>query len=251
MDSHNVLGNDILISHANNLSESDAEKLVAAGASISSTPETELQMGLGSPVCFQDNVSARSSLGIDCHSNNSASIVGQMRLGLQAERGRHNEKMIQSGKAPRRLHTSVQTVFQLGTIMGAKAIGMEDKLGSLEEGKLADVVIFDALSPGMVCAAEEDPVAAIVLHSSIADIDTVIVDGNIVKQGGTMNRIRVEKSGAPAGVKESVEWSDVARELLKSRDRINEAAAKHGELDLGKAVADMQEILSIEDGSLV
>jgi cytosine/adenosine deaminase-related metal-dependent hydrolase len=50
-------------------------------------------------------------------------------------------------------------------------------LGSIEEGKLADLVIFDTSSPGMLCAAEQDPVAAIVLHSLIRDIETVMVNG--------------------------------------------------------------------------
>jgi imidazolonepropionase-like amidohydrolase len=86
---------------------------------------------------------------------------------------------------PVSLDLSVQDVFQLGTIQGARAINQGTQLGSIEEGKLADLVIFDTSSPGMVCAAEQDPVAAIVLHSLIRDIETVIADGKIRRRGGS------------------------------------------------------------------
>ena len=54
---------------------------------------------------------------------------------------------------------------------------MGHELGALREGMLADVVVWNATSPGMVCAAVQDPVAAVVLHSSGADVEVVFVDG--------------------------------------------------------------------------
>ncbi len=136
-------------------------------------------MGMGNPMCFREGCTDNSSLGIDCHSNNSSSIPSQMRVALQSERARGNDVIIAQGKYLRSLNVSVQDAFKLGTIQGARAIRMDDMLGSIEAGKLADLVIFDGQTPGMICAAEADPVAAIVLHSSIRDIDTVIVDGQV------------------------------------------------------------------------
>ncbi|KAL7795965.1 hypothetical protein V8C37DRAFT_372667 [Trichoderma ceciliae] len=247
-----LLGPDILLSHATNLDESDAKKLTDAKASISSTPDTEIQMGLGYPVCFRDDTSSISSLGVDCHSNNGSSIVNQMRLGLQAERGIRNQALIEADKAPKHITLSVQEVFRLGTIGGARAIGMQDQLGSLEEGKLADIVIFDGLSPGMICAAEEDPVAAVVLHSSIADIDTVIVDGRIVKQRGSLVPVDLDLSMSdlkPA--KTRLEWSDVAKELLQSRRRVLEAGRKSWGGDMEKALGSLVKAFSIDPNNLV
>ncbi|KAH8812267.1 hypothetical protein F5884DRAFT_784915 [Xylogone sp. PMI_703] len=245
IDAYGLLNSDILISHASNLSSSDAAKLTKAGASISSTPDTELQMGLGYPVCFQDDVKAISSLGIDCHSNNSADIVGQMRLSLQAERGRRNEALIQQGKAAKQLDISVQDAFRLGTIQGARAIKMQNEIGSLEEGKRADIVIFDALSPGLICAAEEDPVAAIVLHSSVADIEAVIVDGQFRKRGGSLLPVTVENRQG------KVEWRDVATELLKSRQKIQEAERKNGAADHTNAIEDVIGLFQMDKNNLV
>jgi hypothetical protein len=90
------LGSDILLSHATNLTSSNVEKMNTAKAWISSTPGTELQMGQGTPVCF--NVGCTN---ISYYIGNSGDIVTQMRLGLQSERARRNEKLRLQGKYPR------------------------------------------------------------------------------------------------------------------------------------------------------
>ncbi|KAL7949487.1 Metallo-dependent hydrolase [Trichoderma barbatum] len=252
LEDHGVLGPDILLSHATRLTDADAKKLADAKASISSTPDTEIQMGLGYPVCFRDDTKSISSLGIDCHSNNGSSLINQMRLGLQTERGIRNSALIEAGKVPKHLTLSVQEVFRLGTIGGARAVGMQDQLGSLEEGKLADIVIFDGLSPGMICASEEDPVAAVVLHSSIADIETVIVDGKIVKQRGSLVPVDLDLSLSDLKLdKTRLQWSDVAQELLKSRQRVIEESKKHWGGDMEKALDGVSKAFYIDAKNLV
>ncbi|KAM0545325.1 hypothetical protein ACHAPJ_011397 [Fusarium lateritium] len=230
LESYGLLDKDILLSHATPLDDSDAQKLVKAGAFISSTPDTELQMGHGWPVCFQDNAKSISSLGIDCHSNNTGSIVAQMKVAIQAERARRNDDIHKSGKFPSKVAVSVQEAFQLGTIRGAKAIRMSDQLGSLEEGKIADILVWDTLSPGMVCAAQEDPIGAIILHSSPADIEAVIVNGQFKKRDGRITSTKLDLGLFPElkPKKSELEWCEVALELIKSRDRILEAEKGSG-----------------------
>ncbi|KAJ5804845.1 hypothetical protein N7474_010732 [Penicillium riverlandense] len=229
LESYNLLGPDILFSHATNLTETDISKLTQAKAWISTTPGTELQMGHGNIVCFREGCTDMCALGIDCHSNNSGDMVSQMRLALQHERSDRNEKVIAHGKKTVSLNLFVQDVFRLATVQGARAIHMEDKLGSIEVGKFADLVIFDGNSPGMVCASEEDPVAAIVLHSSVRDIDTVIVDGHIRKRGGKLRSVEIDPSMTDVTIpKQNVEWNQVAKELISSRGRIQVAMVKAG-----------------------
>lgn len=50
-------------------------------------------------------------------------------------------------------------------------LGMEEKAGMLAERRLADVMVFDGTSPFMVCATQHDRVAAVVLHSSMQDVE--------------------------------------------------------------------------------
>ncbi|KAG2417508.1 hypothetical protein HFD88_008727 [Aspergillus terreus] len=252
LDSYGLLGPDILLSHATNLTDSDVEKLTKTKAWISSTPDTELQMGHGYPVCFRPRCSDICSLGIDCHSNNSSDIITQMRLALQSERARRNEAVIAEGKNLRSLDLSVQDAFRLGTIQGARAIHMEGQLGSIEVGKLADLVIFDGRSPGMICAAEQDPVAAIVLHSSIRDIDTVIVDGRIRKLEGRLVPVDIDPVFEGVTVPtQSADWGVVAQELLASRKRIEAAMVKAGANDYEHLMAGTMKMFHLDEGRFV
>ena len=176
-------------------------------------------MALGTPVAFSDlGLQSRSSVGADCHSNQSASIPSELRLLLQCSRGLHNEKFIGQDKIPKRLNKTTEEAFNLGTIAGARAIGREAELGSLKVGKKADILVWDAASPGMVCAAEEDAVAAVVLHSSPADLEMVIVDGVIRKEGGKLKS--VDFSGGKEiweGEKDIWAWKEISKELARRR----------------------------------
>lgn len=119
LEEYGLLNSDILLSHASNLTTSDTEKLNKVKTAISTTPDTELQMGHGDIVCFREGCFGISSLGIDCHSVNSGDMMSQMKLALQHERGTRNVKLIAQGKTTLSLNLFVQDVFSLGTIKGA------------------------------------------------------------------------------------------------------------------------------------
>lgn len=77
-----------------------------------------------------------------------------------------------------------ETVIEMATINGAKALGMEDKIGSIEVGKLADCFIF---TPNTLSSCPvADPIAAIVYSSEPDNIETVIVGGKIVKENSVL-----------------------------------------------------------------
>ncbi|KAF4985778.1 hypothetical protein FGRMN_11103 [Fusarium graminum] len=236
---YGLLDNRMLFSHANGHAAESIQAIADAGAHISSTPSTEMQMALGNPLCLDDDypmAQAQSSLGIDCHSNQASSIIYEMRLGLQAARAKHDQKVLDQGLAPRRISKTVQEVFNLGTIQGARALGRQDQLGSIAEGKLADLVIFDANTPELLCAAEQDPLAAIVLHSSIGSVDTVIIDGIVRKRGGKLLDVKVEDGVRDIVEKEFLDWGDVAEAMRKSRSEILEREKKQDPVELKRGV---------------
>lgn len=253
LDKYDLLGSDILISHATCMTDADAERIIRGGVSLSSTPETELQMGLGYPVCFQEDIAEICSLGVDCHSNNGSSVPSQMRLALQAERGRQNQVLIQQGKAPKHQRTTAQDAFLLGTIGGARAVKMAADIGSLEEGKLADIVVFDATSPAMVCAADQDPIAAIVFHSSARDIEMVIVDGQIRKTKGQLIPVDLDMSSTDIleRTRSRVEWPDVVKELRASRERILVRDERNGPGAIECAIDEVAAALQVSKENLV
>jgi cytosine/adenosine deaminase-related metal-dependent hydrolase len=150
-----------------------------AGAHISSTPVTEMQLGHGNPIALDPDIFGSSSLGIDCHSMCSSYMPTQMLTLLQSSRALRYAVLLEKDEWDAWVGPIVEDVLNLGTILGARASGLENEIGSLKVGKKADLVIFDAKTPAMLSVSKCHPVAAIVTHSSIRGIRTVIVDGII------------------------------------------------------------------------
>ncbi|KAF2470895.1 uncharacterized protein BDR25DRAFT_368574 [Lindgomyces ingoldianus] len=165
---------------------------------------------------------SHASLGVDCHSNNAGSVVSEARLGLQNARCNFNQYYHDQGKTPSRLpdSLSVEAAFNLATIKGAEAARLETEVGKIAVGMRADLVVWDALSPAMVAAAQHDPVAAVILHSSPADIELVLVDGVVRKQDGKLLRVSVDEFAIQPVGKEKLEWREIAKEIVKSREKI-------------------------------
>jgi hypothetical protein len=115
---------------------------------------------------------------------------------------------------------------------------MGDKVGSIVEGKQADLVIFSGTSPGMVAAAQHDPVAAVLLHSHPSDIEYVIVDGVLRKSAGKLLNVDVDKNEKGQTGQLKLSWEDVASEVIKRRavlqkkiEQIDMKAATDGLID--------------------
>lgn len=218
------------------LSREDTELIKQNGAHLSSTPSVELQMGMGTPACFdpERDVQSVSSLGIDCHNATLASIPAEMRSALQSSRGVYNEKFLRVGKKPAKVYKTVQEAYALGTIGGARAIGMETQIGSLAPGRLADIIVFDAMTPNMLCGAQHDPVTAIVMHSTPADIVMTLVDGIVRKREGRLEPVQISTNMQKSGrqVQSLLHWPDVAQKVLETRKTLQ---AKIERIDLKAA----------------
>ncbi|KAF5020978.1 hypothetical protein F66182_6990 [Fusarium sp. NRRL 66182] len=246
-----VLGPDVLISHANFPKDGDASLLAESGAFISSTPNTELQMGI-QPVALLPEFEAQSSLGVDCHSCGSGFMPYQMRLLLQHARASRSEQLAADGKWDRHVGPSVEQVFNLGTIGGARAIGMAGEVGQIKVGAKADLLVFGTTSPSMLAAAQENPLSAIVLHSSERDLEAVIVDGTIRKQSGALLPVSVEGAGSkksPVGLEgKQIRWDDVVTAVLDSRRCIKE---RSDGIDWVKAEDNLMSVMHLNREALV
>lgn len=245
-----MLDEKILLSHASNPLPEDIELIKKSGAQVSTTPSTELQMAHGVPVALNGDydIDSHCSLGVDCHSATSSSIIAEMKLLLQSARGMRNAHFTTNGNAPATVWKTVQDVFNLGTINGARAIGMDKELGSLQEGKFADLLVWDMLSPSMVCAAQQDPIAALVLHSSPKDLVMTIVDGIVRKDERGLRSVRLgEGDGAWAGEKKEVGWREVAEEMIKRREALQ---SKIDKLDLKAAGEETIKLFHVDESKI-
>lgn len=243
-----LLDETMLFSHASYCSAEEARLIRQAGAHISSTPSTELQMAQGAPECWRDDLRSHASLGIDCHSANLGSIASEMRIGLQAARAMSNAKFHAAGKSPKNVSRTVEDAFNLATIQGARAVRMEDKIGSIKEGKIADLIIFGTSSPGMVCAADHDPIAAVVLHSCPSDIEAVMIDGIWRKRAGALLPVQIEKEAQMITDREQVEWDDVVSALRESRRVLQQKIVG---LDIGQAEQLLYQMWGIDSSKIV
>lgn len=115
----------------------------------------------------------------------------------------------------------MEEAYNLATIRGARAIKREAEVGSIAVGKFADFVLFKKHSPSMVCGSAQSPVAAIILNSSPADVDTVIVSGIVRKSRGKLLPIALESRAAEIAGCDEVGWDDVADHLVRSKAAVD------------------------------
>ncbi|MER3374870.1 MAG: amidohydrolase family protein [Allomuricauda sp.] len=185
LDQLGLLGPDLNFAHGNTLSDADFCLLADYGCTLSITPEMELQMGLGLPVtgkALKHNLTC--GLGVDVVTGTSGNLFDQMKTTLQAERAIQNERCYQNGEMLQQLTIQDRDIFKMATIGGAKTLGLEDKIGSLEVGKQADIIMIDVQKLGV--APSHNPVSTMVLYAKEHDVDTVMIAGNILKRGGKM-----------------------------------------------------------------
>jgi 5-methylthioadenosine/S-adenosylhomocysteine deaminase len=180
-----LLGPDINLVHANFLTPNEFRVVANNGTSVSITPEVEMQMGLGIPPTGAALAAhAKLNIGTDVVTGVSTDMFTQMRFLLQTQRALVNETFHKRETMPDRLTITARQVLELATIKSAQCIGLDRRIGSLSPGKQADVVLLRETDINMRAAA--DPIAAIVLHAGVGNVDTVIINGNIVKQDGKL-----------------------------------------------------------------
>ncbi|EXJ69936.1 uncharacterized protein A1O5_07009 [Cladophialophora psammophila CBS 110553] len=206
-EERSLLGPDLLFSHCASLHDDELEAVGKRGVSLSSTPDTEIQMGMGHPIAFKaKGKGCTASIGIDVVSNNPADMFQQMRLLLQAQR--HLEHYAQDGP-PWTISRRCAEVLEMATMGGAKAVGLKDVVGSITPGKRADLIITRCDSTRLTPV--HDPVAALVLYANASDIDTVLIDGEMVKHQGQLV---------------GVDWPKVRAELRDSAENIMQRSKK-------------------------
>lgn len=180
-----LLGPDVNLVHANFLSPEEFRAIANNGASVSITPEVEMQMGLGLPPTGAVLAArANMNIGTDVVTGVSTDMFTQMRFLIQTQRALTNDTFHKREAMPDKLVMTARQALELATIKSAQCFGLEGRIGSLTPGKEADIVLLRKTDINMRAAA--DPISAIVLHAGVANVDTVIVGGDIVKQNGKL-----------------------------------------------------------------
>ncbi len=182
-----LLGNNNNIVHGNNLSDEELRMMVELGVSFSLTPESEMTQGHGMPITGRLlALNSAPSLGVDLESGYSGEMFTVARLALAAQRALDNaQSKAQHQKLPDTSTITCRQALEWITIRGAQALKLDDRVGSLRVGKQADLVMIDARALNM--HPVHDPVSTVIMQTSLANIDTVMIAGEIKKQGGQLH----------------------------------------------------------------
>jgi cytosine/adenosine deaminase-related metal-dependent hydrolase len=187
-----MLGPDVNVAHGNHFSQEDIDYAVEQGVSFSSTPEVEMQMGHGIPVTGKVlEAGGRPTWGVDVCSNISGDMGSQMRIGMQLQRMFDNQAVLEAGEEVTEVSISARDTLEMATIEGAKALGMDDEIGTITPGKRADLLLFDAND--FMTAPSHSPVQSVVFQSDPSHIDMVLVDGEVVKRDGELTNPKVHE----------------------------------------------------------
>jgi 5-methylthioadenosine/S-adenosylhomocysteine deaminase len=185
LDHHGLLDSTQVHVHCNTLDERNFRRLAENDCKISSSPETEIQMGMGHPVIRRAlEFGIRPSLSCDVVSSNSGDMFSQMRIGLQFERCMRNDTFHARNQMPDTLDLTVRDALRWGTANGAHAMGLEHRTGSLTPGKQADLIVIGGRRLNMVPMS--DPVGCIVAQANPSNVLHVLVDGRFVKRDGEL-----------------------------------------------------------------
>jgi len=160
---------------------------------ISVCAETEMQMGMGFPAISEaTKFTPGPSLGIDCVSGCSGDMISHSRFVLQASRWRADEPGYQKMVAPQEMAWTTHDALSWLTVNGAKAAGVGNLVGSLTPGKRADIVLLDMSGVSQAGWNRREPGGAVIAQANAGNVDTVLVDGRIVKRGGKLVHIDVD-----------------------------------------------------------
>jgi cytosine/adenosine deaminase-related metal-dependent hydrolase len=186
LEAAGLLGDNINIVHGHALDDAQLKRFCDLGMSFSAAAESEMSQGHGHPITGRLRRFGRGpSLGVDLESVLSGDMLTQARVALGMQRTLDNA-------AYREAHntipptSTITTREALGwvTIEGARMLKQSDRIGSLAPGKQADLVMISARDINM--QPVHDPVSTVVMQTSLANIDSVMVAGRWKKRGGRL-----------------------------------------------------------------
>jgi 5-methylthioadenosine/S-adenosylhomocysteine deaminase len=189
--------------HAATLSQDSYQRIAATGGVVSLATESEDTCGQGYPPSSElRKHGIPVSLSMDTSVWFSADMFSAMRATVGADRALEHMRAHEHGETVTHATMRVRDVVEWATRGGAKALGKENELGSLEVGKLGDVVLVkNDASPTM--SSILNPYGHLVYQAGRGDVHTVVVGGEVVKHEGRL--VAGDLAGAKARVEDTVE----------------------------------------------
>ena len=164
---------DLILAHCIHIDDEEKSILTARGVNVVHCPSSNLKLASGiAPIPELMNQGARVSLGADgAPCNNNLNMFMEMRLAALLHKPRCGPTAMPA-----------RQVFEMATLNGARAMGLEQEIGSLEAGKKADVVLVDLRRWHTWPDRAADVYAQLVYQAQAADVCCTMVDGRVLMQ---------------------------------------------------------------------
>lgn len=187
-----LLGPDLTLGHCNNLSAEEIRLLADNGVTVNVTPEDECNMGHGWPSIgrlIENGI--WPNVGVDTCLAVGGDVFTAMRFALAIPRAQSNEMALAAGENPWSLPLTARDALRMATVEGARALGQEHRIGTLKQGKQADIVCIDTADVSMIPVI--NPVANVVYSASRSVVSDVFVAGRHVKKDGQLVGVDMAK----------------------------------------------------------
>jgi cytosine/adenosine deaminase-related metal-dependent hydrolase len=183
-----VLGPNVVLAHCVWVTPEEREILARSNTRVAHCPSANLKLASGyAPIPQMLEQGIAVGLGADgAPCNNNLDMFREMRLAALIHKPQHGPRSM-----------SAPTVLEMATLGGARALGLDDQIGSLEVDKRADLVVLSREGVHTVPRRHADPISALVYAHQAADVETVVIDGDVVLRDGCLTTMdESEISGA-------------------------------------------------------
>lgn len=179
-----LIGPDHNLVHGNYIEDDELRPLVEAGASVTATVLVELHGHAADPVTLRVRAfGGLPSIGIDVEPIVTGEMFREMQAALLHARWAALRDNAAAGRPPLQvMPVKSREALLWATIGNARAIGLEDQIGSITPGKKADLVMLRASDLNLFPV--HDPLLSITDQAHAGNVDTVMIDGVIRKRGG-------------------------------------------------------------------
>jgi cytosine/adenosine deaminase-related metal-dependent hydrolase len=180
---HDLLGPDMIFAHGIHFEDKELKVLAESKSNISHCPSSNMKLASGfAKVPQMLRAGVPVSLGCDGGpSNNTYDMVREMRLAALIHKSYVDDPLV----------VPAEQAIEMATLGGAVAMGIDDKVGSIEPGKLADIILIGLR--GLSVTPASNPVSNLVYSGSGDAVDTVIVNGKILMREEKLLTLDEEK----------------------------------------------------------
>jgi cytosine/adenosine deaminase-related metal-dependent hydrolase len=183
MDQVGLVGPNVVFAHGVWLTEKEWRILAMKGASVAHCPSSNMKLASGiAKVPEMMQVGVNVSLGCDGGpSNNCYDMIREMKTASLLQKARLLDPLVMNA----------ETVLEMATINGARALGLKREIGSIEIGKKADMILVRLGAPHLMPTIS--PLSNLVYAAQGSDVDTAIIDGKIVMENRVVKTLDESK----------------------------------------------------------